>query len=86
MEMARIINMKLEKLKTEDIIRIAAQTSEVSLKHTPHRQKELNKTSFIEGFITACDLFKVIGIDVNRLLINYNKEDLEFYLLNKNII
>ena len=78
--------MKLEKLNTEDIVRIAIQVFELSLKYTPYRPKELNKTSFIEGFIRACDLFKVVGIDVNRLLTNYNKEDLEFYLLNKNIV
>lgn len=78
--------MKLEKLKTEDIVRIAATASELSLEYTPYRQKELNKSSFIEGFMTACDLFKVIGIDINRLLINYNEEDLKLYLLNKNIM
>lgn len=78
--------MNLEKLKTEDIVKIAVQASELSIKYTPCRQSELNKASFIEGFMTACDLFKVLGIDTNRLLTNYNKEDLEFYLLNKNVI
>jgi len=78
--------MNLEKLKTEDVVRIAVQASELSLKYTPHRQSELNKSSFIEGFMTACDLFKILGIDTNRLLINYNKQDLEFYLLNKNVM
>lgn len=36
----------------------------------------------------ACDVFKVLGIDTNRLLVNYNhnKDDLELYLLNKNVI
>lgn len=39
--------MKLEKLKTEDIVRIAAQSSELALKYTPYRQTDLNKGSFI---------------------------------------
>lgn len=78
--------MKLEKLKTEDIVEIAVQASEMSLKYTPYRQSGLNKASFIEGFITACDVFKVLGIDPNRLLTKYNKTDLELYLLNKNIV
>ena len=80
--------MKLEKLKTEDIVRIAAQSSELALKYTPYRQTDLNKGSFIEGFVMACDVFKVLGIDTNRLLVNYNhnKDDLELYLLNKNIV
>lgn len=78
--------MKLEKLKTEDIVEIASQASEMSLKYTPYRQSDLNKSSFIEGFMTACDVFKVLGIDPNRLLTKYDKTDLEFYLLNKNIV
>lgn len=86
MEVARILVMKLEKLKTEDVVKIAVEASELTLKYTPYRQKELNKNSFIEGFVIATDLFRVIGIDVNRLLTNYNKEDLELYLLHKNII
>lgn len=86
MEAARILVMKLEKLKTEDIVKIAIEASELALKYTPYRQKELDKDSFIEGFVIATDLFRVIGIDVNRLLTNYNKEDLELYLLHKNII
>lgn len=77
---------KLDKLKSEDLIHIGVECCELALKYTPYRQKELNKDSFIEGFVIATDLFKTIGIDVNRLLTNYNKEDLEFYLLNKNII
>ena len=78
--------MKLEKLKTEDVVRIAVQASELSLKYTPYRQSDLNKSSFIEGFMTACDLFKTLGIDTNRLLTNYNKADLELYLLDKNVM
>ena len=78
--------MKLEKLKTEDIVRIAAQTSELALKYTPYRQTDLNKASFIEGFMMACDVFKVLGIDTNRLLVNYNEDDLGIHLLKKNII
>lgn len=78
--------MKLEKLKTEDIVKIAAQASELALKYTPYRQTDLNKASFIEGFMMACDVFKVLGIDTNRLLVNYNEDDLGIYLLKKNII
>lgn len=78
--------MKLEKLKTEDIVEIAVQASEMSLKYTPYRQSDLNKASFIEGFMTACDVFKVLGVDPNRLLTKYDKTELELYLLDKNVM